>query len=440
MTSIAVIFGFIAFALAITVGVLLRSRAALECTVRDQDTQLRDARSASELATTRLADLEQNDSRLRDMVDSLAAKALHANSAEFLKLARESFAAAQEKATGELEQRKQAVDTLIKPINEKLEQTQQTLEKLEAERIKAYGALKQQAADAIAVSGELRDETSKLVKALRKPEVRGRYGEIQLQRVVELAGLRQYCDFTTQASLRSAAGDLLRPDLVVHLPNDRLIAIDAKTNIDAYLDAIESDDPAQTEAHLDRFAKHVLDQAKALSKKEYASSLPRSPDFVVMFIPGDQFIDAALAHQPKLLEFAAEAGVILASPSTLIGLLRAVHVGWREQRLSESAQEIFELGRELHERASIAIQNAAKVGEAIDTAKKRYNTFVGSVDGRLMPTLRKFEAKGAHSAKAITNLIPIDGDVRSLQSTPTEIDKPVAMIPEPTPEQTLDHS
>ena len=374
------------------------------------------------------------------MVDSLAAKALHANSDEFLKLAQASFAAANEKAAGDLERRKQAVDNLVKPINEKLEQTGQTLAKIEAERAKAYGALKQQAEDAIKVSGELRGETSKLVKALRKPEVRGRYGEIQLQRVVELAGMRQYCDFTTQVTLRSDAGDRLRPDLVVHLPNDRLVAVDAKTNINAYLDAIESDDPNITEELLDKFAKHVLEQAKALAKKEYASNLPRSPEFVVMFIPGDQFIDAALARQPKLLELAAGAGVILASPSTLIGLLRAVHVGWREQRLSDSAQELFTLGRELHERAVNAIQNAAEVGRAINTAKDRYNTFVGSVDGRLMPTLRKFEEKGARSEKTLTNLKPIDGDIRALQSAPTEVEKPVAVIPEQLPEKAPEHS
>lgn len=420
MTALEITLAIVALALAAGAGWLLHSRARLSRRLLSEQELLRESRAACELAQARLADIERNQQHLRDMFGSLAGEALKHNSTEFLKLAKSQLAAEQEKHKSELEQRKLAVEGLVKPLHEKLEKTGETLRRLEEDRIRAQSALREQAENVARASSELRVETSRLVQALRKPQVRGRYGEIQLERVVELAGMRDYCDFNMQTSMRTADGQALRPDMVVRLPNDRLVVIDAKTNIEAYLDAIEADSPELAEEHLDRFARHVFDQAAALSKKNYAQLLDRSPEFVVMFIPGDQFIDAALQRRPKLLDFAAECGVIIASPSTLIGLLRAVHVGWREKKLSDSANELFLLGRELHERAVSALEHAAKVGKAIDVAKERYNTFVGSVDRRLMPTLRKFEEQGACSSRALADLTPLDGDVRALEAARAE--------------------
>jgi DNA recombination protein RmuC len=203
------------------------------------------------------------------------------------------------------------------------------------------------------------------------------------------------------------------------MPNGRALAIDAKTNIEAYLDAIEASDPDEAQRQLDRFARHVAEQAEALAKKDYWSSIDGCFDFVVMFVPGDQFIDAALERRPQLLDLAAQRGVILASPSTLIGLLRAVYLGWREKSLSDSARELFELGKELHERAATALGYAAEVGKAISRSQELYNRFVGSVDARLMPTLRRFEERGAASARELPQLSAVEGVTREMQSLPS---------------------
>lgn len=361
---------------------------------------------------------EELHKRFQDTFDALARRALNTNSEDFLKLAKETFAAEHEKAKGDLEARRKAVDDLLKPIGDTLKKTDEKLGHIEKTRAEAFAALNEQLRFTNEASARLRDKTDDLVNALRKPQVSGRYGEIQLERVVELAGMRGYCDFDTQASVRDDQGNLLRPDMIVRLPNDRVIAIDAKTNIEAYLDAIHAANPEDAERHLERFARHVYDQALALAKKDYWKRTDGAPefDFVVMFIPGDQFIDAALQRQPRLLDAAMEHGVVLASPSTLVGLLRAVHVGWREKGLTDSAQELFTLGSELHERARVMLNYVSKVGGSIDQLLRNYNALVGSIDGRLVPTLRRFESSGAASGKPIDELNEIDGTPRTLRS------------------------
>src|SRR6185503_18331786 len=224
--------------------------------------------------------------------------------------------------------------------------------------------------------------------------------------------MKNYCDFTSQASRRDEEGKLSRPDLIVRLPNGRVVAIDAKMNVDAYLDALDAKTPEEAEEHLERYAENVMLQAQKLARKAYWTSFDASPEFVVMFIPGDQLVDAALERRPELIEYAAERNVVIASPSTLIGLLRAVHVGWREKNLSDSAAELFELGRELHHRAAIVLEHAAIVGESIERARKSYNDFVGSIHSRLVPTLRRFEERDARSAKDLPALRPIEGETR----------------------------
>jgi DNA recombination protein RmuC len=357
-----------------------------------------------ELALGRQSDLES----ARVNFQALAGEALRASNEEFLRLAQTAFVAQRNEATAELEKRKAAVDALIAPVAKALEKTHQSLEQVGRD----HAGLRAQVLEMSKSNLELRSETGKLVQALRKPNVRGRYGEVQLERVVEVAGMKSYCDFTPQSSQRDEEGKLSRPDLIVKLPNGRVVAIDAKMNVDAYLDALDAKTPEEAEEHLDRYAETVMLQAQKLARKAYWTSFDASPEFVVMFIPGDQLVDAALERRPELIEYAAERNVVIASPSTLIGLLRAVHVGWREKNLSESAAELFELGRELHQRAAIVLEHAAIVGESIERARKSYNDFVGSIHSRLVPTLRRFEERDARSAKDLPALRPIEGETR----------------------------
>ena len=386
-----------------------RDAAGAELVAREQevaglrkhsDTLSIEVATLRERVAAQLREWEQYESQLekrlgeqREQFDhsmkATAAQALQATSESFLKIAGQQFDA-----------KSKHVDEMVKPISETLKRTDEKLAQLEKHRMESSSKLLEQVMHMSRASEALQGETGKLVKALRKPQVRGRYGEIQLERVAELAGMKNYCDFSTQSSVRDSDGQLLRPDMVVRLPNERVIVVDAKTNIEAYLDAIEADDPDIADACLDRFARHVVEQAKQLARKDYWSQFDRSPEFVVMFIPGDQFIDAALQREPKLLDIAMEQGVLLASPTTLIAVLQAVAVGWREKSLSDSANELFALGKELHERAAVALGHAASVGKALEAAQERYNRFVGSVDQRLMPTIKRFEEAGGEVYEA----------------------------------------
>jgi len=317
--------------------------------------------------------------KLREAFGSLAADALKSNREQFMALAEQK-----------LEAKRGAVEEMVKPIAETLKRTDAKLAVIEQ------------------AGTELRSETGKLVRALREPHVRGRYGEIQLKRVAELAGMSAFCDFSEQEQSRGIDGTPLRPDMVVRMPSGRSVVVDAKTNIQAYLDAMSAATPAEAEACLDRFARHVGEQATALARKKYWTQYDGSPEFVVMFIPGDQFVDAALTRQPELLERAAQQGVILASPATLIGLLRAVAVGYKEQQLADAAEELRGLGKELHERVATAMGYAAKLGVSLNRAVESYNDFVGSYERRLEPVMRKFEDSGVKSAKELPE---VDGVV-----------------------------
>ncbi len=359
----------------------------------------------------RMADRDADQGRLQEAFEALSARALRSSNEEFLRLAAEHLDKRRTQAAADLDQRKSAIDSLVKPIGDALRRAEEHLGKVE----QGNAGLAARLRDMLAASGELRAETGRLAQALRKPNVRGRYGEVQLQRVVELAGMRRWCDFTPQAGVRDGEGKLQKPDLVVRLPNGRVVAIDAKTSVDSYLDALDTDDEVRRDALLDRYAANVAEQVAKLGRKEYWAQLD-SLEMVVMFVPGDQLIDAALERRPDLVETAAALNVVLASPSTLIGLLRAIHVGWRERELSDNAEELFRLGRELHERAAITLEHASRVGDALDAAKRRYNEFVGSVDTRLVPTLRKFADKGARSSRTLAELREIDGDPRKIQS------------------------
>lgn len=342
--------------------------------------------------------------KFEDTFRSLATEALKSSREDFFKLAQKTFEVERERSQAEMEKRRAAVDELVKPIAETLKKTDEKLAAIEKERTSAYAGLVEQVRGMADVGNQLRSETGRLVRALSKPEVRGRYGEIQLRRVAELAGMTAYCDFCEQESQRDGEGRLLRPDMVVKLPNDRVIAVDAKTNTYAYLEAAEAKTTEEQQACLERFAGHVAEQVVSLAKKKYWAEFDGSPEFVVMFMPGDQFLDAALARRQDLLERAAEVGVVIASPSTLIGLLRAVAVGWREKRIEDQARELFKLGKELHERAANAFGYVSRLGAALDQAVTKYNEFVGSYQSRLEPTLKRFEEAGARSGKELAEV------------------------------------
>ena len=374
-------------------------------------------RAQRDLARARLTDAEAGQARLRESFQALANDALQQNSAQFLQLAEQKLSAREATAVGEMDKRRAAVDQMLAPIGEALKKTQEELRQIEKSRGEAYAGLRQQVSTMQQANAELSKETQRLVQALSKPTVRGRYGEVQLQRVAELAGMQAYCDFATQEGVRDSSGKLQKPDMVVKLPSERVIAVDAKTNLDAYLEALKATTPEQAEQHLQRFANHVVEQAQALGRKGYWAQFD-SPEFTVMFVPGDQFVDAALERRPDLIEIAARANVVLASPSTLIGLLRAVHLGWREKSFSESARELQELGKQLLDRFSTALGHADKVGTSLRRAVDDYNAFVGSVDTRVIPTLRKFEESGAKGKEAIVELKPVEGGQRRLASAP----------------------
>lgn len=361
----------------------------------------------------RAEDRDDDDTRMRESFRALASETLKAESAQFLQLAEQKFAARDASAAADLEQRRVVVDRLVQPIGEALKKTQEELRRIEDARNAAYVGLRTQVESMQRANGELANQTQRLAQALSKPNVRGRYGEIQLQRVAEIAGMQNYCDFATQASVRDAAGRLLKPDMVVRLPNERVIAVDAKANLDGYLAALEAASPEHAEPHLERYAKHVADQVQALGRKGYWAQFD-APEFTVMFVPGDAFLDAALQRRPDLIELAARANVVLASPSTLIGLLRAVHLGWREKRFTEDAQKLQALGRELVERFGVALSHADRMGLSLRRAVDDYNHFVGSVDVRVLPTLRKFEESGAGAKEPVKELKPVESATRRL--------------------------
>lgn len=377
--------------------------------------------SERDIAVARLGD----EQRMKESFASLAGQVLDTSNKRFLELAESKLATKQTQAAAELDQRTTAFASLVKPIAETLKKTEEKLVDIDRKN----AGLAQQVGDATQASFDLRKETARLVQALSKPQVRGRYGEIQLERVAELAGMRSYCDFASQDFMRDAEGNLLRPDMIVRLPNERVIAVDAKTNLEHYLQAVDATTPELAEAALVRFAEHVANQTRLLSKKGYWKELQSSPELVVMFVPGDQFIDAALQRRPDLIELAANHNIVLASPSTLIGLLRAVHVGWREKSLTDNALELFKLGSELHKRLGTAFTYADRLGRNLETALKSYNEFVGSVDGRLMPTLRKFEELGAQTGTPAGELREVEIAVRRLAEVPEaelKVDQPTS--------------
>jgi DNA recombination protein RmuC len=363
---------------------------------------------------------EQARQQFEATFKSLAGDVLKSNSSEFLKLAENNFKILHNKASGALEQREKAVEGMVKPIREALDKTDQHIRRMEKEREAAFGSLTQHLKFMAQAQEQLQGETRNLVKALRRPEVRGQWGELTLKRLAELAGMVEHCDFEQQRSVDTHTGKQ-RPDMVVRMPGGREIIIDAKAPMDAYLGAVEAQDDNTRALEIQRHARNVRDRVRELASKGYWQQFPQSPDFVVLFIPGDQFLSAALEVDAKLLEDAMADKVVLATPSSLVALLRAVAYGWRQEALAENAEHIRSVGEELYERLSTFADHLGRLGSHLTRSVESYNKAVGSFDSRVLPGARKFREMGIQRKKDLPEPEPVERLPRPVQGDP---DKP----------------
>ena len=361
----------------------------------------------------RIAYLEQSESRLRAAFDSLAGETLRANSELFLRLAREALGRDQALAQSSLKEREAAFAQLVEPLRAALERTEQQAHALERERHEAYTALRTQIETLASGQTQLQRETRNLVTALRRPEVRGRWGELTLRRLVELAGLSEHCDFTEQLHLFGQEG-ALRPDLVVHMPEARDLVVDVKTPLDAYLEALEAPTEEGKQQALRKHAQQVETRVRQLASKAYWAQFEHSPEFAVLFLPGDQFLSAALAERPELLDGALKQGVIIATPSTLIALLKTVAHGWRQTAVAENAKLIRELGQELYRRLGAFTGHLERLGSRLGAAVDAYNSAVGSLERQVLPQARRFPDLGVTADAALPGLEAIEQPVRPI--------------------------
>ncbi|HUY38968.1 MAG TPA: DNA recombination protein RmuC [Candidatus Binataceae bacterium] len=379
----------------------------------EAETELRNAR---ERVAQERGLLDEAKIKLSDTFEALAAEALRRSSEGFLRLATERLGAVNSAATSDVEARKKEIETLVKPLGESLAAMNSQIQALEKARSFAYGELGNQVKSLISTQTELRSETANLVKALRAPQVRGRWGEIQLKRVVELAGMLERCDFFQQESVDTDNGRL-RPDLRVQLPGSRSIIVDAKTPLQAYLDALEAPTDELRTAKLKEHARQVRDHMAKLEAKAYWEQFQPAPQFVVMFLPGETFFSAALEQDPSLIE-AGRDRVILATPTTLIALLRAVAYGWMQQETAENADRIRISGRDLYERLATVVEFLDNVGTHLGRSIDAFNKAVGSFETRVAPAARRFKELGITSDKEL-QLNPIDKIPRQVDETPT---------------------
>jgi len=365
-------------------------------------------------AVQRLADLQQSETQLKESFQAVGQQALEANSKQFLELAQATLKATQVESQADLDQRKQAVEALVEPIRAELAKVDVQVRDLELKREGAYRGLLAQITEVRHSSEQLRVETASLVTALRKPQARGRWGEMQLRRTVELAGMVDRCDFDEQVAGVSDDGGI-RPDMVIHLPGHKHVVVDSKCALEGFLEAAEALDEAAHKTALVRHARHVKTHIDSLAKKSYGDKVADSPEFVVMFLPGEALLSAALDGAPDLLEYGAERSVIIATPTTLIALLRTVSFTWRQESLADSAREIADLGRELYERLSKMGGDVGKLGRGLESAVKAYNDAVGSLEGRVLVTARKLAAHGLRD-DALTGPKQIETTTRALQA------------------------
>lgn len=353
------------------------------------------------------------NAKLTEAFADLSNRSLQANSDTFLKLAEQNLGTHQEKAKRELGERENAVEALVKPIRDALEASQKQIAELEKSRSEAYGGIKNQLEEMQLNQKSLKQETQNLVNALRRPEVRGQWGEITLRRLVELAGMVEHCDFIEQAHTEND-GRIIRPDMVVSMPDQRELVVDVKTPLDAYLSAAEAPDDAQRKLGLVRHAKNVRAHIRMLASKAYWNQFEQSPEFVILFIPGDQFLSAALSEEPDLIEYALSKHIILATPTSFVALLKAVAYGWRQLAMADNAKEIRALAEDLYARLATFVTHMNKVGRQLGSSIENYNKAVGSLERKVLPGARKFVELGVHPKKEIETLETLEQVPRTM--------------------------
>jgi DNA recombination protein RmuC len=380
-------------------------RAELASLKKELETEKRVGSEKLELLVTAKTEMERT-------FKALASDALQNNNQSFLTLARTRLETFQTEAQKDLDARNVAIAGLVSPINESLLKVDGQLKELETKRVDAYAGLKTQVDSLLETQNGLRDETANLVQALRSPAVRGRWGEFRLRRVVELAGMLPYCDFVEQQSVNTDDGRL-RPDLVVKLPGSKQVIVDSKTPLDAYLDSIECRDESERRKYLQKHASQVRAHMIKLSAKSYWEQFDASPEFVVMFLPGETFFSAALEQEPSLLEEGVNQRVIIASPTTLIALLQAVAYGWRQERLAQNAEEISKLGKEMYERLRKMTEHFEALGKGLNRAVDAYNSAASSLESRVLVSARRFTELGA----AVSEEIPEPRQIESVTRT-----------------------
>jgi DNA recombination protein RmuC len=386
---------------------LQQSISTLETRIKDQDELQLERDAAFEVATSRLAAAFSN----------LANQSLKSNSENFLRLAEQNLATQQEKAKRELGDREQAIENLVKPIRDALQQSQQQIGDLEKARSEAYGSIKTQLESMQSSQQSLAQETQNLVNALRRPEVRGRWGEITLRRLVELAGMVEHCDFQEQVHTVDEDDKIIRPDMIVRMPDQRELVVDVKTPLDAYLEAVEAKDDEQRALKLKRHARNVREHIRKLAGKSYWDQFSRSPEFVILFIPGDQFLSAALNEDPDLIESALSQQIILATPTSFVALLKAVAYGWRQLALAENAEEIRQLAEDLYGRLTAFVGHMNRVGKQLASSVENYNRAVGSLERKVLPGARKFVELGIRPKKELEQVQPLEALPRTMDES-----------------------